>query len=206
MPQGSQFDDYRRFFIPVIDALKELGGSGRPAEVLEKIAERLHLSEEELNQKLKDGTSRLANQLKWARWYLVKTGYLSSSTRGVWTLSEKGQEAELAEGDIPVIACEGNRIAREQKGGDGPDERFAEDEQPAPVESYRATLLEVLRKLPPAGFEKLCQRLLRRRGILSPLHSGTPSRPRAVSEHRTGSTVEEWKASRNNKGAEAEVW
>ena len=36
-----------RFFSPVIEALRELGGSGRPAEVMDVIAKRLNISEQD---------------------------------------------------------------------------------------------------------------------------------------------------------------
>jgi restriction system protein len=42
--KGPQF---LRFCIPIVDALKELGGSGQPGEVTDTVLERLQISEEE---------------------------------------------------------------------------------------------------------------------------------------------------------------
>ena len=41
---GSQF---LRFFIPVINALQDLGGSGRPSEVVDWIATQMDVPEED---------------------------------------------------------------------------------------------------------------------------------------------------------------
>jgi restriction system protein len=88
MARGPQFV---RYFAPVIEALKELGGSGRPSEVRDVIAQRLKISEHERAIVNKSGASRFENRVHWARFYLAKAGYLDSSTRGVWSLTEKGQ-------------------------------------------------------------------------------------------------------------------
>src|SRR3954451_12919266 len=56
-----------RYFGPVIDALKQLGGSGRPAEVRDLIAQNLKISEQEQSELLAAGGSRYENQIHWAR-------------------------------------------------------------------------------------------------------------------------------------------
>ena len=43
-----------RFFIPILDILKGLGGSGSPTEVKDSLIERTPLSEEEVSEKLED--------------------------------------------------------------------------------------------------------------------------------------------------------
>lgn len=55
-----------RFMGPVIEALQNLGGSGRPAEVVDWIATKLDVSEEEQNALLASGQSRFANEIHWA--------------------------------------------------------------------------------------------------------------------------------------------
>ncbi|MEZ4715232.1 MAG: winged helix-turn-helix domain-containing protein [Caldilineaceae bacterium] len=77
---GPQFTKY---FGSVIDALKELGGSGRPTEVKDIIAERLNVSETEQEVVTEGGVPRFSNQIDWARFYLVRAGYIDSSVRGV---------------------------------------------------------------------------------------------------------------------------
>lgn len=48
--KGPQF---LRFFIPAIEVLKELGGSGRPAEVIDLVIEKLNISEKEQEETIK---------------------------------------------------------------------------------------------------------------------------------------------------------
>ena len=86
--KGPQFV---RYFQPVLDALVELGGSGRPEEVEDVIAEQSDISESERNEQIPSGQSRFSNKVNWARFYLARAGLIDSSTRGVWNLTEKGR-------------------------------------------------------------------------------------------------------------------
>lgn len=63
---------FLRFCIPIIDVLNELGGSGKAAEITDVVIERLQISEEEQAELLKNGNSRVRNQIAWARFYLPK--------------------------------------------------------------------------------------------------------------------------------------
>jgi restriction system protein len=79
----------------ILDALRELGGSGTPKEVSSKIAEIKKIPQEQQEEKLNSGSQRFHNQVCWARQYLVWEGLLESTKRGVWTLSKKGEKAKL---------------------------------------------------------------------------------------------------------------
>ncbi len=171
--RGPQFV---RYFAPVIEALKELGGSGRPSEVREVIAQRLKISEQERAIINKSGASHFENRVHWARFYLAKAGYLDSSTRGVWSLTEKGQAVtKMTHDDALAIFSElhSQFAADRSNSANGmPSVTTEADENIAPSptlttadSSYRTRLLELLQALPPAGFERLCQRLLREAGF-----------------------------------------
>ncbi|NEQ32698.1 MAG: Mrr restriction system protein [Leptolyngbya sp. SIO4C5] len=164
-----------QFFSPVIEALKELGGSGRPAEVRDVIANRLNISEQERTELLDGGAPRFDNQVAWARFYLVKAGIIDSSKRGVWSLSDKGRTIESLSYDKSLTIFK--QIHSEFQNNSNSDETTIEsdkaiEETIAPNHtlasddsSYRKKLLEILLTLPPAGFERLCQRLLRESGF-----------------------------------------
>lgn len=170
---GPQFT---KFFIPLIEALKQLGGSGHPSEIVDLIAKNLGTSEAEQNEELKGGGNRFSNNIHWARFYLVRSGYLDSSKRGVWSLTEKGQTALLTREDVLRI------FAEVQQGF--PDKTEKEElqevkqtkieELPAPetVIDYRTALMLILKEMPPSGFERLCQRLLRESGFQSVVVTG----------------------------------
>ena len=160
--KGPQFV---RYFQPVIDALIDLGGSGRPVEVEEVVAEQLGLTEEERNEQIPSGQSRFSNKVNWARFYLVKAGLINSSTRGVWSLTEKGRATALT----PEQALDlFNRIHKpfvaDRKKSKA--EKTPDDETSSPEDvDHRSSLLDILLGLPADGFERLCQRLLREFGF-----------------------------------------
>src|SRR6266511_459048 len=82
---------FTRYIGPVIQAIRVLGGSGRPEEVPAVVAKNLQISDAEQSDPLPSGVqTRFENQMHWARFYLAKAGYIDSSQRGVWTLTEKG--------------------------------------------------------------------------------------------------------------------
>jgi restriction system protein len=161
-----------RWFGPVLEALRELGGSGRPTEVSEWIAQKQQIPQDELDRQNKGGVSRFENQVAWARLYLVKAGYLGSSQRGVWSLTELGRIAILGHDEAIALfkkvhaSMTAERQPREEA---EPADEAASQSGGQPVgtvkEDHRQRLLALLRSLPAAGFEQLCQRLLRESGF-----------------------------------------
>lgn len=162
-----------RYINPVLTALEELGGSARPTEVCSYITEKLHLSEEELSQQKKAGGSVFENHVAWARFYLAKTGYIDSSKYGVWKLTEKGRAVqELSDIEITQIrrtVQEQTKAQKQQNENGETAKNIAESEEdllePETISNYKEELLTLLLTLSPAGFERLCQRLLRESGF-----------------------------------------
>lgn len=164
-----------RFFSPVIEALKELGGSGRPVEVRDVIARQLNISEQERTDLLDGGAPRFDNEVAWARFYLVKAGLVDSSRRGVWSLSDKGRAIESLSYDeaLNIFKQVHSEFQGERDSNTvelQPEEAIGETIAPNDTavnddSSYRKKLLEILTSLPPSGFERLCQRLLRESGF-----------------------------------------
>ena len=160
--QGAQF---LRYMGPVIEALKDLGGSGRPAEVQDWIASHVQVSESDQSELLASGQSRFYNQLHWARFYLAKAGYIDSSKRGVWVLTSKGLSSSLTRKDaVSIFKSVQTRLRKVPAEADG-DDAEAEETPVDEEESYTSQLLSTLLSLPPEGFERLCQRLLRESGF-----------------------------------------
>lgn len=166
---------YTDYLNPVLDVLKRLGGSARPAEVCPAIAKDLGLPDSVVEERLANGVSRFENQVHWARFYLVKAGYIDSSKRGVWSLTEKGRVvSRLSEGDIRELVKHVLEITARPEGivppAVSPDGvkgvELEELTLPGmPDSTYREELLATMKSLPPAGFERLCQRLLRESGF-----------------------------------------
>ncbi|MCD8148677.1 MAG: AAA family ATPase [Clostridiales bacterium] len=81
-----------------MQALRELGGSGTPAEVRAKIIENEHLSQEEISAKRgKTKVNKFENEVAFARNDLAVAGYIDKSIRGVWTLTEAGKTVDITD-------------------------------------------------------------------------------------------------------------
>ena len=160
---------FLRYFGPLLDALRRLGGSGSPDEVVEQIAHDMALSDDEQNELVPSGGSRLKTNVAWARFYLVREGLLDSSKRGVWSLTEKGRATDLTVDKAGEIFSHWVKVFDEQrKKRTNEQEPIAEqvaEGSGAPSKDYRAETLELLLTLPPSGFERLSQRLLREAGF-----------------------------------------
>jgi restriction system protein len=167
--RGPQFV---QFFQPVIDALMELGGSGRPVEVKEVIADKLKIPEGEQGVQIASGASRFSKNVDWARFYLAKAGYIDASTRGVWSLTETGRSVKLSFADAlklfqdihQTFSVERRKHKDKSLKSDVID---ISDEIPDEESDHRVMLLKKLMSLSPEGFERLCQRLLRESGFES---------------------------------------
>lgn len=72
--------EFVKWFGPLLDALRDLGYSGKPKEVSDTIAKKLDVPDHILDQTLKSGANRFHNQVAWARQYLTWEGLLESST------------------------------------------------------------------------------------------------------------------------------
>jgi restriction system protein len=163
--KGPQF---LRFCIPIIETLKELGGSGQPKEVTDTVLERLHISEHEQAQTLKNGNSRVRNQVGWARFYLAKADFLDASRRRVWALTKKGRTVSLSPNIVyqlfkDVHANSPTKDAKPTVVDDETDSTPPLD--PSGNSASARTLLDILKSLPPGGFERVSQRLLRESGF-----------------------------------------
>lgn len=169
MTRKSKGPQFLKFVIPLIEVLKELGGSGRPSEVVDLITDKVGISEEELNEVTSSGQGRVANQIHWARYYLVKSSYLDSSERGVWSLTEKGQNSSLTDKDVLQLFKEvqSEFASKDESPSKSATEEIEEGPELPTIEraDHRTILMNILQKLPPEGFERLCQRLLREAGF-----------------------------------------
>jgi len=86
---------YLRFYGPILDALRALGGSATPREVKDHILAKMRFSKEELSQKTATGWPAIENEIAWARQGLVNIGLLDNSRRGVWSSTPEGSKARL---------------------------------------------------------------------------------------------------------------
>jgi len=87
---------FLKWFTPLINALRELGGSATPEQARKQIISDLNLPDEIINEtRGKTAVKKFDNEVAFARNYLVYEGYIDSSVRGVWSLTEKGLSAPM---------------------------------------------------------------------------------------------------------------
>lgn len=85
----------KEYYLPILEALVELGGKGRVSEVLGIVFNKMknELTSDDLKEVPSGKDIRWENAAKWARWWLVNNGYLSNkSPYGIWEITTAGQK------------------------------------------------------------------------------------------------------------------
>lgn len=158
---------YDALFSPAIAALRALGGSASNAELDDRVATDLGLTDDELATTDRRGRSVFGYRMTWAKSYLKGFGLIDNSQRGVWSLTEEGSAAQSVDG-AEVRRFVVKAYNERRKAGDKtahPDD--AEIEEGAGAEAdWRLDLMDRLLALTPAAFEGLAQRLLRESGFV----------------------------------------
>jgi restriction system protein len=158
---------------PTIKAIRALGGSGSISEIVEKVVELEGFTEEQQAVPHGDGPQgQIEYRLAWSRTYLKGMGLLDNSARGVWTLTEKGRDPTLDEDTVLRLHAEYSAKLRAQQRARRKAERdraTADVDEPDQdvTRDWKEELLDALLSMPPAGFERLAQRLLREAGFIS---------------------------------------
>jgi restriction system protein len=161
---------YDALLLPILQALKNLGGSGTIEEINDEVIHILNLSDEVLNI-LHGNTSKSEVEYRsgWTRTYLKKYGLIENSARGVWALTLTS--INLDDIDPKEII----RVVKGQSANSNSKEDFADidnaNELVASVEhleeiAWHQKLHNVLLSLSPDAFERLTQRLLRESGFI----------------------------------------
>ncbi len=167
---GPTIPQYHELMWPCLQAVKSLGGSATAREMTEEVIESEGFSEEQ--QAVAHGDGRLSEieyRLQWARTHLKGTGALENSARGVWAITDHGraitEEQMHAETKAWRAETRAKRLARRASEG-------SEDTGEEPEQTWRDQLVARLLQLPPDGFERLSQRVLREAGFVNVLVTG----------------------------------
>jgi restriction system protein len=79
---------YRKLAWPVLESIDELGGSASVGEIVEAVIKREDFTDEQQALMHGSGTqTELAYRIGWAPTVLRATGFLTNSSRGIWSLS-----------------------------------------------------------------------------------------------------------------------
>ena len=158
---------------PLLEALRELGGSGTIDEIAERVITIMNVPDEVaslLHDPDSSNETELEYRLAWARTYLKNFGMLERSGRGVWAIKADRQSSERVE------PAEVNRhtqaLSRAKENGspgpiDGRPTAIEVQDPESPDAAWRQVLHRVLTTvLDPAAFERLTMRLLRESGFV----------------------------------------
>ena len=112
-----------QLFLPILEALRGLGGSATPAELKDKVVELLNITEEELEEKLKNGAFRIDNQITWNKIYLVRGGFLDTSDSEVLRLTKDGLYRNVSDKDVLAIfkKIHSGFVSQRRKKKEGPE-------------------------------------------------------------------------------------
>lgn len=161
---SNKVPSHKELFNPVLRAIHDLGGSASNVEIVERVIEH-HELPSSVTEKLHGHgpMSELEFRLHWSRTYLKKYGLIDNSTRGIWSLTNSGLQTQSVDPDLVnkhVLELDRNSKRRRPenlelaKDGDNVTDDPLE-------ESWREELLNILLKMKPDAFERLCQRVLR---------------------------------------------
>lgn len=164
--------EFVKWFGPLLQALRDLGGSASPREAIEKIAITEKVPASVREEILKSGQERFYNQVMWARQYLVWEGYIDSGQRGVWSLTQNGKNITLTLLEArEIFLKQVQRQAKLRKSAsksatqESSEIDVAQDTPQADQDASLESFLLVVKALSPGGFERLCMRLLREAGF-----------------------------------------
>ena len=171
---------YTQLIVPTFNALKELGGSGKNAEILDQIITDLNISDDvaDIQHKGRTNKSELSYQADWARTYLRIYGVIENSARSVWSI--KPDYVSVTDLDPKMIvdtviketrkrkmksdsSLEEKQRVTETPEDDDPSNDYAEF--PDELKPWREQLADILQNMNPYGFERLSQRVLRECGF-----------------------------------------
>ena len=162
-----QVPPYDLLLNPLLQALRQLGGSGSVEEIYEKVTEIMEFPEDILNvphNPEKSNLTEVAYRLAWARTYLKKFGILENSSRGVWAIvPDKRHIEKVNHKEVVRVVREMDKVVRSQSKASPDADNSTLEETP----KWREQLHHILtHEMDAAAFERLVKRLLRESGFV----------------------------------------
>lgn len=153
---------FDQLMVPTLDALKSMGGSASNEELLTRVIEIMQVPDDVASVIHTDHRqTKLSYNLAWAKTYLKKAGAIDNSERGVWSITDLGEQ--LTPEDVAAIPSIIRKEDAERRKSEQTDPLEA-DQEPDDTD-WKNALLSVLQRIPPAAFERLSQRVLREAGF-----------------------------------------
>lgn len=181
--------------LPALKAVHNLGGSALRSEILAHVRESASLTDEQIAAVYPgSGRSRVLHSAEWAIYWLKAIGALENSSRGVYvTTPDGGKYLGMADAEADAALRTAYRDLRERAGkraaatraarvkssnhdegtetagGVGPPDAPVDVDADGAIsirgDDWKVELSDTLKRMDPAAFERLAQRLLREAGF-----------------------------------------
>lgn len=151
---------------PTLRALRRLGGSASIDEISREVTKDLGLPQSIVDTlHLTGPRTELDYGLAWARTHLKKYGLIDNSRRGIWSLTDVGLRTETVEASEVQFGVQRNNPDGRRAGS---ATEYPSDviDPPTNDSEWQDELLDKLKTIEPAAFERLCQRVLRESGFI----------------------------------------
>ena len=172
MASHAEIPAYWKYFNPILEGLRALGGSATNEELNSRVAADMKLSDDLVaipHDAEHGGQSEVSYRIAWGRSYLKFGGFITNSERGVWALTPAGSNAGHIDEKVLIKEVQARfKKKKEAKDGSKAGREHADDvpgEEEGIANDWKHALLETLQVMDPSAFERLCQRLLREMGF-----------------------------------------
>ncbi len=160
---------------PTLEVIRDHGGSATRSEILEAVPQVFELTEEQLSIKHSaesGGESKVHHRIGWALTELKNIGAAENSKRGVWSITQKGNEY------LSIPRSEAEKKMKEDMGTyekfSKPKNKMLGEDIENDEDIWKENLLSALKKMSPDAFERLAQRILREAGFDNVEVTGRP--------------------------------
>jgi restriction system protein len=180
----SELPPYKDFLLPVLRAVRALGGTAHAKEITAWLVENSDFDDEAvaIEYPNRPGESILLDRMAWARSYDKLGGLVETPQRGLYVLSAEGRRVlTLSEGDARAFVEEMDREVRRARarakpkaiaaGPTAPERELdpeplgPDSDEEADALDLKAALLARLHALTPRGFEDFVVHLLKSYGM-----------------------------------------
>lgn len=171
---ASDLPKHNDLFLPVMSALRNIGGAADNDQLIEKVTQLLNLSDELTAIPHKGGPyTEIGYRIAWVKSWLKWAGMVDNPQRGVWVLTEKGRNATDMEiqdvpnrrrATVPRLPKKAKRnlapVEQEPDGAATPNEidELGDSE-------WQIALIDLVKAMEAPAFERLARLLLLRLGF-----------------------------------------
>jgi restriction system protein len=177
--------DYQSLMLPLLQFAAKKGGEISTSEAVEALAKELSLSDEDLKEMLPSGIqSTFVNRVGWASTYMKKAGLLEATRRGFYQITDRGRDLLKKQPktiDVKLLKQYPAFLEFQQLKGTRSGDKVIESKETSDVSTATPSealesayknlrdeladeLLDRLKKISPAFFERIVVELLVKMG------------------------------------------